>query len=225
MKAKTLLNLVAGEYICPIAYKDEYEYLMSDGNQDFVDGWLSAINMKLARLGEGGAFFMAPRQLAPSDANKIRDDFARYRDVYGPANRMLQIIRAGKDEFTLGVGEYIQLAELNQAVNESATLEAQLRSLQNVIRDGSARFKNRELLKKLLEHLQKDGYLIVVNENTEMYRTTGKVTQLTNVLTFLAENTDIVGSGLEAEDEGKDSGLLFDGDQGGEADAGASDGQ
>ena len=212
MKAQTLRHLLDGDYICPIAYPLEFEYLEDAANQDAADRWLGDIDMRLARLGSDGAFFMAPRTVSPADTTRIRDDFARYRDVYGPAHRMLQLIRAGKDEFTLGVGELIQLAELNQAVNESTTLETQLRGLHSVIKDGSLRYTNRELLKRLLEHLRNDGYLVLINPTSELYKTTGKLDQLKQVLTFLAENSDIVGDPAEQEDAGLEE-SLFDEDR------------
>lgn len=208
MKAPTYRALLDGNYICPVAFKREYEFLIEPGNEAAADKWLGDIDMRLARLGTDGAFFMTQKLPSAADTARIRDDFQRYRDVYGPAHRMMQIIRSGKDEFTLTPGEYIQLAELNQAINESPTLESQLRGLQTVIRDGGAKFTNRELLKRLLEHLKNDGYLVLVNVNTEMYQTTGKVDQLKSVLTFLAENTDIVGS--VSEDESASNVSLFD---------------
>lgn len=211
MKAQTLRALLDGRYICPVAFKREYEFLIESGNEQVADKWLGEIDMRLARLGTDGAFFMAQKIPSAADTARIRDDFQRYRDIYGPAHRMMQIIRSGKDEFTLTPGEYIQLAELNQAINESPTLESQLRGLQTVIHDGGAKYTNRELLKRLLEHLRNDGYLVLVNVNTEMYQTTGKVDQLKSVLTFLAENTDIVGSVAE-EDTAADV-SLFDAEE------------
>jgi hypothetical protein len=211
MKAQTLRALLDGRYICPVAFKREYEFLIESGNEQVADKWLGEIDMRLARLGTDGAFFMAQKILSAADTARIRDDFQRYRDVYGPAHRMMQIIRSSKDEFTLTPGEYIQLAELNQAINESPTLESQLRGLQTVIHDGGAKYTNRELLKRLLDHLRNDGYLVLVNVNTEMYQTTGKVDQIKSVLTFLAENTDIVGSVAE-EDTAADV-SLFDAEE------------
>jgi len=211
MKAQTYRALLDGNYICPVAFKREYEFLTEPGNDAAADKWLGDIDMRLARLGTDGAFFMSQTLPSADDTARIRDDFQRYRDVYGPAHRMMQIIRCGKDEFTLTPGEYVQLAELNQAINESPTLESQLRALQTVIRDGGAKFNNRELLSRLLDHLKRDGYLVLVNANTDMYQTTGKVDQLKNVLTFLAENTDIVGS--VSEEEAAADASLFDAEE------------
>jgi hypothetical protein len=190
MRSQTLRCLLDGNYICEYAFPQEYVYLTSDNNETFVNEWLSAIDMRLARVGDDGAFFMAPQSLSTDDNARIREEFLRFRDVYGPAIRMLQVIRNAKDEFSLNPGEYIQHAELVQRINEIAALAEQLRSLVGVIRETDARYTNAELVKRLLEHLRKDGYLVIVDAATEMYRSTGKVMQLTQVLRFLGENAE-----------------------------------
>jgi hypothetical protein len=169
-----------------------------------------AINMRLARVGDNGAFFMAPQTLSTDDNARIRDEFLRFRDVYGPAIRMLQIIRNSKDEFSLNPGEYIQHAELAQKINETAALAEQLRSLVGIIRETDARYTNAELVKRLLEHLRKDGYLVIVDAATEMYRSTGKVIQLTQVLRFLGENAEFARSDQDDSEVVEVADDLFD---------------
>lgn len=190
MRSQTLRCLLDGNYLCEISYPHEYAFLTSDNNEAFVNEWLGAIDMRLARVGDDGAFFMAPQTLSTDDNARIREEFLRFRDVYGPAIRMLQVIRNAKDEFSLNPGEYIQHAELVQKINEIAALAEQLRSLVGIIRETDARYTNAELVKRLLEHLRKDGYLVIVDAATEMYRSTGKVMQLTQVLRFLGENAE-----------------------------------
>ena len=173
MRNQTLRCLLDANYICEIAFAKEYSYLTTENNQEFVNEWLSAIDMRLARVADDGPFFMAPVTLSTDDNARIREEFLRFRDVYGPAIRMLQLVRNAKDEFSLNPGEYIQHAELAQRVNEVGALSEQLRSLVGIIRESDARYTNSELVKKLLEHLRRDGYLVVVDAATEMYRSTG----------------------------------------------------
>jgi len=209
MKSKTLRSLLDGEYICEFAFPQEYAFLIREDQAAWVNEWLSALDMRLARVSDDGAFFITPIEMEPSDMARIRDEFLRFRNVYGPYVRMLQIIRSAKDDFTLQPGEFLQHAELVQSINENASLAVQLRALTGIIRDTEARYTNAELAKRLLEHLRKDGYLVVVNEATEMYRSTGKITQLTQVLTFLAENSEI-GSSESTEADAEESDELFD---------------
>ena len=210
MRTQTLRCLLDGNYICEYAFPQEYVYLTSDNNEAFVDEWLSAIDMRLARVGDDGAFFMAPQALSTDDNARIREEFLRFRDVYGPAIRMLQVIRNAKDEFSLNPGEYIQHAELVQKINEIAALAEQLRSLVGVIRETDARYTNAELVKRLLEHLRKDGYLVIVDAATEMYRSTGKVVQLTQVLRFLGENAEFARTNQDESEVTEVADDLFD---------------
>lgn len=210
MKARARLALLKGSYICQYAYPEEYTYLCEPGNADAVNAWLSDIDMRLSRLADDGAFVMTHTVLRPSETTRVRDDMARFRDVYGPYVRMLQFIRSGTDSFTLQPGQFVQLAELHQAVNESATLEEQLKSLRGIVHNASARLTNGEMLKRLLGHLKQDGYLILYNEGQELYQTTGKVTQLSQILTFIAENSDIVGRETDVVPDDDQAAGLFD---------------
>ncbi len=212
MRNETLRLLLDGQYICEIAHPHAYQYLVSDGQEQFVDEWLGAIEMRLAKVG-AGVFFMAPKALSADDNARIRDEFLRFRDVYGPAIRMLQIVRAAKAELELIPGVYIQHAELVQKINESPTVADQLRAMVGTIRQSEARYNNGELVKRLLEHLRGDGYLVVVDTATEMYRTTGKVEQLSQVLRFLGENSEFSQSSQEEAENSEVSDDLFDSPQ------------
>ena len=192
MQAPVLHKLLAGEYICPIAFPPEYEQLQDDAVRTDVEAWLDQLGMRLARLGDDGAFFMAPAQLQPAQLNRVKDELLRFRDVYGPWIRMLNLIRLAKEGFHCVMGDYVQVAELETAINESSTLEGQLRQLHGVIANAAARHSNREFLKRLLEHLKADGLLVLVNPQSETYRVTGKIDQLHAVLEFIAEHEAVM---------------------------------
>lgn len=197
MQATVLQQLLAGEFICPIAFAPEYEQLQDEGLRAEVETWLDKLHMRLSRLGDDGAFFMAPAQLQPAQLNRVKDELLRFRDVYGPWIRMLNLIRQAKEGFNCVMGDYLQVAELETAINESATLETQLRSLHGVITNVAARHSNREFLKRLLEHLKSDGLLIVVNPQSETYQVTGKIDQLHAVLEFIAEHEAVITSAAD----------------------------
>lgn len=189
MNPGLLKLLLAGEYICPIRYPHEYSQLGETQAQEEVGAWLLAINMRLARLGDEGAFFMAPDVIGSADVLRIRNELARFRDTFGPAVLMLDFIRqsdvGGK---MLVPGEYVVLHELERAVSQSSVLETQLKGLVGVISSAMLRGSNRENLRRLLEHLLRDGYVILANKENSAYQVTGKIDQLYAVLQFLDEN-------------------------------------
>lgn len=208
MKARTNRCLIDGNYICPVAFPQEYAYLDDPVNRHATNEWLGGIDMRLARLNEDGAFFMAPIAVLPQHVSRIRDDFVRYRDTYGPYLYMLQFIRDSSEHFNLAPGEFIHLATLMQALNESSTLDTKLRNMHMFIRDAQQRLNQREMLRKMLDHLRADGYLVLVNPTSEIYQTTGKIDQIKAVLHFLAENSELAG--VEDESKAADDDL-FDG--------------
>lgn len=200
MIEKTLHRLLEGEYLCPVRYKSEYQELLDEVVREEVVAWLEKLDMRLARVGETGAFFMAPNVISPSEITQTKDELRRFRDVYGPAVSMLDLIRQAKsDSITLSPGEYIQLAEIETAVIESASLENHLKAMAGFVKNHNLRNSIRENLKRLLEHLRDDGYVILANSQTEIYQVTGKIEQLYAVIEFIAENESIITNRVEDE--------------------------
>lgn len=200
--------LLAGEYICPIRYGNEYEILLDTGEQDDATKWLSRINMRLARIGSDGAFFMAPSLMTTREITQIKGELLKFRDEYGPAVLLLDFIRQ-TDAGSIGLtpGEYLSLFQLEGAVAQSTMLESQLKGLIGIISNAAQRNSNHENLRRLLEHLSKDGYVCLVNKDTSTYQVTGKIEQLYAVLQFLDENSVIPKSEVDdqvGEDQGFD---------------------
>jgi hypothetical protein len=196
---KTLTDLLAGHFICPIAFEQAFEDLQDPASREEVERWLAQIDRRLARLGEDGAFFVAPSQILAQHTTKVRADLKEFRDTYGPMVSMLNLIRVSKDNFTCSPGDYVQLADIERGINESPTLESQLRSLVGVISGSSLKNTNRDFLKRMLEHLRYSGYLVLANPQNETYRVTGKIDHLHAVLEFIAEQQPVIANGPEVE--------------------------
>jgi hypothetical protein len=217
MSSRVLKLLLEGAYICSIRYRDEFTLLEDEDEQEKVNDWLEKLNMRLARLGEDGAFFMAPAYIGQKDITQVKSELMKFRDEYGPAVLFLDFIRqtdAGR--VFLSPGEYIALYELDAAVSQSTMLETQLKALQNVISGASLRHTNYENLRRLLEHLAKDGYLVLVNKDSGTYQVTGKIEQLYAVLQFLDENKVIPDAEVDDREPDDAEGDLVDAAQAGE---------
>ena len=212
MKPETLATLLAGNFVCQYAFPEAYADLVEPGEAEKVDQWLQSLDRRLARLGDDGAFFVAPLQVHTNEqVAKVKTDLARFRDVYGLLVEMLNLVRLTKDGFRGVPGEYVQLAEILLKVNEDTTLVSRLRELR--IPGADARLSNNELLRKMLERLRAEGYLIVSNSSTETYQITGKVDHLHAVMQYLVENVpELTDTALPDADDAEDD------DQDGQAD-------
>ena len=188
MNARVLKLLLAGEYICPVRYRIEFELLGDNSEREEVDAWLLSLGMRLARLGDEGAFFLAHDHIGQKEITQVKNELLKFRDEYGPAVLLLDLIRqADAGRVQLSPGEYIVLYQLDAAVSQSSMLETQLKGLLGVITNAAMRNTNHENLRRLLDHLARDGYVVLANKDTGAYQVTGKIEQLYAVLQFLDE--------------------------------------
>lgn len=220
MNSRVLKLLLAGEYICSVRYRDEFSILEDAEEQESVNTWLESLNMRLARLGEDGAFFMAPAYIGVKEITQVKNELLKFRDEYGPAVQLLDFIRqTDAGSVFLSPGEYIALYQLEAAVSQSTMMETQLKSLLSVISNASQRNTNHENLRRLLDQLVKDGYAILVNKDSGTYQVTGKIEQLYAVLQFLDENKVIPDSEVDDREADETGGDLVDAAQGDEGTA------
>lgn len=202
MNAKVLKLLLAGEYICSVRYRTEFELLEDTVEREDVDAWLLSLGMRLARLGDEGAFFLAHDYIGQKEITQVKNELLKFRDEYGPAVLLLDFIRqtdAGRVH--LSPGEYVVLYQLEAAVSQSSMLETQLKGLLSVITNAAMRNTNHENLRKLLDHLARDGYVVLANKDTGAYQVTGKIEQLYAVLQFLDENKVVPDTEVDDREE------------------------
>ena len=205
MNAKVLKLLLAGEYICPVRYRTEFELLADATEREEVDSWLLSLGMRLARLGDEGAFFLAYDYIGTKEITQVKNELLKFRDEYGPAVLLLDFIRqADAGRVQLSPGEYLVLYQLEAAVSQSSMLETQLKGLLSVITNAAMRNTNHENLRRLLDHLARDGYVVLANKDTGAYQVTGKVEQLYSVLQFLDENKVVADTEVDDREEVQD---------------------
>lgn len=215
MNARLLKLLLAGEYICPIHYRTEFELLGDTSEREEVDAWLLSLGMRLARIGDEGAFFLAHDHIGQKEITQVKNELLKFRDEYGPAVLLLDFIRqADAGRVQLSPGEYIVLFQLDAAVSQSSMLETQLKGLLSVITNAAMRNTNHENLRRLLDHLARDGYVVLANKDTGAYQVTGKIEQLYAVLQFLDENKVVPDTEVDDREEVQED--LVDGVNAGE---------
>jgi len=202
MNARVLKLLLTGEYICPVRYRMEFELLGDTSEREEVDAWLLSLGMRLARLGDEGAFFLAHDHIGQKEITQVKNELLKFRDEYGPAVLLLDFIRqADAGRVQLSPGEYIVLYQLEAAVSQSSMLETQLKGLLGFITNAAMRNTNHENLRRLLDHLARDGYVVLANKDTGAYQVTGKIEQLYAVLQFLDENKVVPDTEVDDREE------------------------
>lgn len=192
-----LKRLAEGCVICPVHYPEEFELLEDPNQRRRAEEWLEAIGYRLARLSEEGAYVMAHSVVTTEMRNQFREELRNVRFKLEPVVGFLETLRqslsqGGGDNFRMTAqihpGDTIWESEITEAVRKSSILERRLmemRDMSGVRVTESAPDRVRRMLNLLVQ----DGYLVEVNPTTKGYQVTGKIEYLYQLIAFIAENS------------------------------------
>lgn len=214
-----LKRLTEGEFVCKIRYPDEYEALDTPEGRERANAWLGEVGYRLCQLEEGGAFFMGYATLDQDAKVAVRQNMLALRDMLWPTVRYLETVRRalGSGE-RLEPGQDIALSTLAEAVKDSPALDRRLQQMKDVYnsRTGEASI---DRLSRILELLEKDGYLHLANPSHSVYLVTGKIKYLYQLLAIMEEHTPQMAESAEpgADDQMDLAGAATGGEEGAEA--------
>lgn len=184
-----LKRLSQGEFVCKVRYPDEFEALDSPQGRERAGAWLGEIGYRLCQLEDDGAYFMAYATLDQDAKAAVRDALARMRDLLQPTVRYLETVRQalGRDE-QLQPGHEVALSALIEAVRASSSLDRRLDQMRDIYnsRTGEA---STDRLARILDLLEKEGYLHLANPSHKVYLVTGKIKYMYQLLAVMAEHT------------------------------------
>lgn len=210
MRLETALKqLAAGEFVCPVRFPDEFALLSSAEGRDKAEQWLSAIGYRLAQLGEDGAFFMAYAILDVDARSKVREELKTLRDRLTPAVMFLETLRQAQSRGAqLQPGDEVIHSEVLEKVRTNALLDRRIAEMKDVYGSRATESAS-DRLSKILDLLEHDGYLTLTSSSFKVYRVTGRIAYLYQLLAFMAENLPEMADG-ELSDQMEDRQLPLD---------------
>lgn len=200
-----LRRLAEGAFICPIRFAPEFEILSAPEGRERAERWLEAVGYRLRQLpgpagADGGAFYMTHGQLGPEGRTQVREDMRNLRHKIGPVVHFLETVRLTQRRgAALQTGDLLPLDEMMAAVRTDQALAQRLAELKDI---WNARGTDTvdERLRRILDELEKAGYLRLENPTHKVYCITGKVEWLYHMLQYIAEHVPQV-----REDDAQDS--------------------
>ncbi|MEJ8837759.1 hypothetical protein [Ramlibacter sp. AN1133] len=207
--------LTAGEFVCPVRFPDEFEALDAPEGRERAERWLGEIGYRLCQLEDGGAFFMAFNSLDHDQKAQVREQFRNLRDLLQPAVRFLETVRQaqGRGE-QLQPGQEVVQSALMEAVRGSTSLDRRLQQMRDV--HGSRTTESSaDRLARILELLEKEGFLHLANPSHMVYLVTGKVRWLYQTLALMAEYTPSMSDTEDEAHQEEQMDLAQEGDDGG----------
>jgi len=184
-------RLLAGEFICSISSQARFVWLQQHASE--VDALLGQLKRKLASTSDEGAFYAAYVE-AEAPARVVRRQFEDYRDRLAPLVTVIStLMKFEQRDQTLVPGDIIRFGQLLEAIEANPTHREDLAKLARFGLFKVKREATHDQLSALLTSLcSKDlGLLKLENSDTLIYRVTGRITHLYDVLAFIQEHTPI----------------------------------
>jgi len=182
--------LLSGEFVCPIAHRDEHAYLTDTANLAGVNEYLTKIGYRVAQTRHGAAFFATHVELGGKEERRdARDLFTHIKHTLRPLVHFIEMVmRAMQSDEFLFAGAVIEANKLMAAIDANPSFRNDLQSLATQLKGISADGSDRGRLDKVLRRLRDDGYLVLSNPDREIYQVTGKIEFILEVIEFLMEH-------------------------------------
>ncbi|MEC5214199.1 hypothetical protein RCH06_002761 [Polaromonas sp. CG_9.5] len=184
-----LKRLAEGRFVCEMRYPEEFAVLQEADSRRRADEWLAAIGYRLARLSEDGAFFMAHAVVTPGLRLRLRDELRAVRGKLEPVVGFMETLRQSQGRSPhIHAGDMLWESEISEAVRASPLLERRLLDMREI---GGARVSDSAIdrVRRMLAHLQNEGYIVETNPTSKGYQVTGKIDYLYQLIGFIADNT------------------------------------
>lgn len=185
---RVLELLMSGHFICQTTDEHAYRYLSSLENQQLVDQQLGIFNRKLSAAANEEVFYASYIELGEQEQNHITHQFQEINQHLMPlVEWLLMVQEAMGTDIPLTQSSLIRLNEIQTTIEDTPAYTEQLSKISRYSLFGSKANDVDAQLKLIFKRLIELGYLIKPNQNKQIYKATGKIDYLFEVLKFINE--------------------------------------
>lgn len=199
-------TLLKNTFICSVTFNDEYHYLKNKVNFENVEQYLSQIQLRLSATEDEDVFFLAYEEMHPEAKKAAKDIFTEIKQNLRPCIEFIELIMRLQQSDHLIPGSVIETYALISQIDMNPTFREQLQTLGRELKL-SADGTDKTRLDKLLKFMRDRGYLALSNPEREIYKVTGKIEYLHEVIRFLTEYEHIQEEAEEDLDAQQQIGL------------------
>lgn len=191
-QGRVLELLLSGQFVCSTIDEDAYRYLQSSANREQIQQHLSLLNRQLSSAAEGEVYFASYQVLGDEERKVLTNQFQDISSHLVPlVEWILMIQEAMGTDMPLTQGSLIRLNELQTIVEDTPAYAEQLGKIARYAMFGSKANELDSQLKLIFKRLVELGYLVRPNQDKQIYRATGKIDYLFDVLKFIDETENL----------------------------------
>lgn len=204
MFEQVALQLLEGAFICESSSPEAFRWLSTEDAQEDISVYLDKIGRHLAKTPNDQAYYVTWKRISQNERAEIKRIFSSIKQTLRPLIHFISLcMEVEKKDSSPVPGDRLEYAMLLKAITENAHLLEVLREFgmmgkEFTVTEASAK----GMLDKVIQQMERWGYLVLINKEQGSYRFTGKLDYYYQVIDFLMENEGIADpSSQEQEDK------------------------
>lgn len=204
-------RLLEGAFICESTTPDAFRWLNSEHAQEEISSYLDKIGRRLAKTPNDQAYYVTWKRISQNERAEVKRIFAGIKQTIRPLIHFIMLcMEVEKKDSSPVPGDRLEYTVLLKAVTENAHLFEVLREFGTMgkeftVTDASAK----GMLDKVIQQMERSGYLVLINREQESYRFTGKLDYYYQVIDFLMENEGITDPASQEQEESSEQRRLI----------------
>lgn len=197
------IHLLSGQFICEATTPDWFRWLNNPAIEDEMSSYLGRLGRCLSKTPGGQAYYVGWKRVGPGERAEIKRTFAQIKQTIRPVIHFLTLcMEIEKKDRAPVPGDRIEYSMVLKTIIENPHLLEALREFGIMGKEFAASDSSaKSMLDKVLQQMERQGYLIMINAEQGVYRFTGKLDYYYQVIDFLMENEGIVVPSSEEQED------------------------
>ena len=185
-------RLLGGQFICPVTCPEFYRQLQDDAVIEAVNDYLQPLNRRVVFSADAGVAYLSWCHVTPA----LRDDLGQHiGEVYHSLLPMLEWMLLvqevlGRDGIVTA-GDLLKQAEFVLRCEDNPGLRERLHKLARDRFFNSSADDVNQQLRQIFKRLEEHGYVMRPSRERQVFRVTGKLNYLVELVRFLKDEDNL----------------------------------
>lgn len=184
--------LLSGAFVCDISNETFFRQLQDEGTRQAIDDYLKPLNRRVVFNASGSAAWLGWSHVTPP----LRDALAVhlgevYRSLLPLLEWLLLVQEAGGSDGVLAPGDILRQSVLVQRCEDNPGLRERLQRIAADRFFNSASDDLGRQVQQIFRRLLDNGYVVQPNREQQIFRATGKIDYLIDLVRFIKDEENL----------------------------------
>lgn len=204
-------KLLEGAFLCESTAPEAFRWLNTEAAQQEVAEYLGKLGRRLSRTPNDQAYYATWKRITQGERSEVKKVFTNIKQSVRPVIHFITLcMEAVRKDITPSAGDRLEYANLLKTITTSSHLNEMLREFATMGKEFAVNdASTKSMLDKVIQQMERGGYLINISREHETYRFTGKLDYYYQVVDFLMENEQIADPATNEQDTNPDQARLI----------------